>query len=114
VNWNAAIAVTLFILTDIVVWFQINAQFLDGWWKKHALILCAACALPVAFGYYFAWSYSAAAFGSWWGTRFIAFALSFLVFPILTHYLLGESMFTAKTTICVMLALCILGVQTLR
>ena len=113
-NWNAVIAVLLFILTDIVVWFQINAQFLNGWWKEHSLLLCGVVALPIAFGYYFAWSYAVTAFGSWWGVRFIAFALSFLVFPIMTQYFLGESMFTTKTLICVMLAICILGVQTLK
>jgi|TARA_R110000851_G_scaffold140009_2_gene277226 hypothetical protein len=111
VNWNAVIAVFLFIITDIFVWFQINAQFLNGWWKSHSLLLCAILAFPIAFGYYFSWSYAVAAFGSWWGVRFIAFALTFMVFPVLTYYLLGESFLTSKTLICTLLAICILGVQ---
>ena len=110
-NWNVVIAVFLFVITDILVWFQLNSQFLNEWWKSRSLLLCALLALPIAFGYYFAWSYAVAAFGSWWGVRFIGFALTFLVFPVLTYYLLGESFLTSKTLICTLLAICILGVQ---
>ena len=110
-NSNAAIAVFLFILADVLVWFQLNTQFLSEWWNGRSLLLCGVLALPVAFGYYFAWSYAVAAFGSWWGVRFVAFSLTFLVFPVMTYYMLGESFFTSKTVICTLLAFCILGVQ---
>ena len=110
-NWNAVIAVFLFIITDIFVWFQLNSQFLNEWWKSRSLLLCTLLALPIAFGYYFAWSYAVAAFGSWWSVRFIGFALTFMVFPVLTYCLLGESFLTSKTLICTLLAICILGVQ---
>ena len=110
-NWNAVIAVSLFVTTHALVWLQLNAQFMNPWWKDHAVLLCAILALPVAFGYYFAWSYAVAAFGDWWSVRFLQFSLTFMVFPVLTYYVLGESFFTSKTIICALLACCILGVQ---
>ena len=35
--------------------------------------------------------------------RFIGFGTSYLIFPVLTWMLLGESMLTAKTLICILL-----------
>ena len=46
-----------------------------------------------------------------WGPRFLIFALSYFTFPILTWYFLNESMFTAKTMICVSLSFVIMGIQ---
>ncbi len=110
-NKNAVIAIALFLITDAIVWFQLNAQFISEWWKQRPILMCALTAFPIAFGYYYAWSHAIVAFGGWWATRFIGFALTFFVFPPLTWYFLGESPFTLKTMACVFLALCILGVQ---
>ena len=108
---HALIAVTLFVLTDILVWFQLNTQFISEWWKQRPVLMCSIMAFPIAFGYYYAWTYAFHAFGGWWATRFVGFSLTFLVFPPLTWYLLGESPFTMKTLVCTVLAFCIIGVQ---
>jgi hypothetical protein len=46
-----------------------------------------------------------------WGPRFLIFSMSYLTFPLLTWYFLGESMFTAKTMVCVALSMMIVAVQ---
>lgn len=46
-----------------------------------------------------------------WTARFIGSCTGFIVFPLLTWFLLGESMFTFKTMSCVGLSLMILFIQ---
>jgi len=52
-----------------------------------------------------------AATDSLWAARLIGFAISFLVFPVMTWYFVGESMFRPKVLICVLLALVMICVQ---
>lgn len=49
--------------------------------------------------------------GEVWAGRFIAFAASYFIFPILTWVLLKESPFTNKTLICFALSVIIMIVQ---
>ena len=101
-----------FIVAHVVSWFQMNSQFLWDWWKDRPLIAAFVYALPCSMAYVMAWRLSAQGLGqSVWGARFISFGISYLSFPILTYLLLGESMFTAKTLICVALSLCIVLIQ---
>ena len=46
-----------------------------------------------------------------WAGRFVGFAASYFVFPILTWWLHHESPFTTKTIICVVLSIMIMLVQ---
>ena len=41
----------------------------------------------------------------------LVFCMSYLTFPILTWWLLHESMFTTRTLLCIFLSFCIMGVQ---
>jgi len=55
--------------------------------------------------------YAYADAGEVWTGRFLAFAASYLVFPLLTWVFLRESMFTPKTLTCVGLSVIIMVVQ---
>jgi hypothetical protein len=46
-----------------------------------------------------------------WSVRFLGFGLSYLVFPVLTWLLLGETMFTLKTGLCIFLSFTIISIQ---
>jgi len=46
-----------------------------------------------------------------WASRMLGFGMSYMTFPLLTWWLLHESMFTTKTMICVGLSFAIIGVQ---
>ena len=68
--------------------------------------------IPTSIAAYYATKYGYSAFGgSVWSVRFFAFAMSYLIFPVLTWWLLGESMFTLKTMLCVMLSFVIIAIQ---
>ena len=112
--WKEALAaIFLFIATNCVVWFQLNLQYINEWWKQNEILLVTLTALPVAFGYYYAWTFAIAAFGQWWTARFIGFALSFFVFAPLTWYFLGEPFFTPKVMLCTLLAFLIIVIHVL-
>lgn len=107
------LAVTLFIVTTTVVWFQVTGRFINDWWAQHALLISCLMAIPISLGYYYAWYFALEAFESWWSVRFISFALTFIVFPPLTYFLLGESLFTYKTLGSIFLAIVILCLQAM-
>jgi len=101
----------LIFLLQILVWVSANGQFSDYFKNFNTLNICAALAIPIAICGYFGsknlYAYSSSA----WSIRFIGFGISYLVFPIMTWYLLGESMFTVKTILCIFLSLCIILIQ---
>jgi hypothetical protein len=87
----------IFFLTDIMVWFQI-------------VVLLA---IPIGLGYFYAWQYGVEGLGSWWACRLVGFGITFAVFPVLTHVLLGESIFKPKTMISVFLSIVIVLIQVM-
>ena len=102
---------TLTFAGQILVWFQCNSQYISEWWKNHPTISILTFSIPAAFCFYWGWTYMVEATDSLWAARLIGFAVSFLVFPIMTWYFVGESMFRPKVLICVFLALIMIGVQ---
>ncbi len=104
----------LITLLHVIIWFSSNGQFIKGseFFTKHSLAF-AVCSGPfvAVLGYYGARLIYEAMAGSVWQIRFIGFGLSYLVFPILTWYLLGESMWTLKTGLCIALSILIILIQ---
>ena len=104
--------IVLFTLVHIIGWWCTNAQFIEGWSEKQALLLGIALSIPTTIVAFFGSKYVYSALGGeLWSVRFVAFGLSWLVFPILTWFLLGESMFTTKTIICTLLSFLIIYIQ---
>jgi hypothetical protein len=102
----------LFICAHIVSWFQLNIQFINDWWKGKALLSVIVFGIPCGLLFWYGWRMTTDSMGkSLWAARFLSFGLSYLTFPILTHYFMGESMFTSKTLICVFLSVMIIFVQ---
>lgn len=103
---------SLFVVIHILIWFSTNSQFTSiEALSSNAVLINLALAIPISLiGLYAArigyqWA------GSIWAVRFLAFGTSYLVFPLLTWVLLGESMLQAKTLICVGLSIAIILVQ---
>ena len=77
-----------------------------------SLIIALLLAVPTTLFAYFGTKFGYAALGeSAWSVRFFAFAISYLTFPVLTWWFLGESMFTVKTMLCVALSFMIIAIQ---
>lgn len=109
---NLLIGSLLLIMTCISAWYGTNLQFVSDWWKERPLLTISLFAFPTSFMAYWGTKYTYLALGeSLWGVRLLAYGLSYLVFPILTWHYLGESMFNAKTLICITLSVAILAIQ---
>lgn len=105
-------SVILFTLLHVLVWFATNTQFISENWRDKSLQIAILFAIPITLcGYYGARFAYNALDSSVWASRFLAFGISYLVFPILTYLFLGESMFTLKTTVCVFLSFLMIFIQ---
>lgn len=101
----------MFALGQILGWFQLNSQFLWKWWENKPIISAFVFGVPTSIMFWYAWRIVTAHSESVWSARFIGSGTGFLVFPVLTWFLLGESMFTIKTMICLFLAILIILIQ---
>lgn len=109
---HLTIGIVFFTLLHCLVWFSTNTQFMDQDIKNRSLEIAMLLSIPTTLLAYYGSKFTYAALAeSVWAIRFIGFGTSWLVFPVLTWVLIGESMFTPKTLICTFLALCIISVQ---
>ena len=110
-TFNIIFACFLFALGQTLGWFQLNSQFVWDWWKDKPLTAALIFALPVSLLFWYGTKYIYEATDELWTVRLMGFGMSYLTFPFLTHWLLGESMFTSKTIVCTMLAVTIMWIQ---
>jgi ABC-type phosphate transport system permease subunit len=101
----------LITLLQIMVWVSVNAQFSEYFKDVNTFAVCVLLAVPISISGFFGSKFLYAHFDSAWSIRFVGFGISYLVFPVMTWYLLAESMFTAKTLLCIFLSLCIILIQ---
>ena len=103
--------IILYFLGGIVGWFQNNLWQFSSWWKDKGSISVLIFSLPIGFAMYYAWKYFVLYFGNTWSARMMFFALSYMIFPILTYVFLNESPFTVKNIISIVLSILIIVVQ---
>ena len=102
----------LFTLLHTLVWFAANTQFISPEWKAKSLHIAIMVAIPATLCSYYGARFAYDTLNnSIWASRFLAFGISYLVFPTLTYIFLGESMFTTKTMTCVFLSFLIIFIQ---
>ena len=104
-------ACALFVIGQTLVWFQLNSQFVWDWWKDRPLLVTVLYSIPAGLCFWLGVKLAYEEMHEIWGPRFLVFCMSYITFPLLTYYLLGESMFTWRTITCVLLSLCIIFVQ---
>lgn len=105
------LGIFLFLIGQAMGWFQLNAQYLWEWWKNRPIAAAFLIGAPTSVAFWYAWRTIVEATGSVWTARFIGSSTGLIVFPILTWFLLGESMFTTKTMLCLGLAVLIILIQ---
>tara|TARA_Y100001937_G_C6914564_1_gene238955 strand:+ start:234 stop:554 length:321 start_codon:yes stop_codon:yes gene_type:complete len=101
----------LYFIGGTVGWFQNNLWQFSPWWKDKGVHAVLMFSLPIGWCMYFAWQNFVIYFNSTWSARMMFFALSYLIFPILTYAFLGESPFTTKNMISIGLSFAIIYVQ---
>jgi len=105
------LGIALFFIGQVMGWFQLNTQYLSRWWQDKPILTAMVIGVPTSVAFWYAWRMIVEATGSVWTARFIGSSTGLIIFPILTWFLLGESMFTAKTMMCLSLAVLIIFIQ---
>lgn len=101
----------LFFSVNIMAWFQINGYKISAFMERHQIASTVLLGVPISLGFFYAWKLAYEGLGSLWSVRLLSFGLSFLVFPILTHFLLGETLFRPKIITCILLSIVIVMTQ---
>ena len=110
--YNLTIGMSLFLLTHIFIWIQINGQFVWKWVEEHPIIV-SAFGMPISWLLIIATKHIVDAFdGQIWPGRFIGFSIGMVVFAILAYSIMGEGL-TNKTLVSLVLCFFLLGVQIL-
>ena len=105
------IAIILFFLNNIIIWYQLNSQLVWEWAKtSKAMWFSALLGVPISLFFLYATRIGYEGFGNLWSVRFIGFATSMLTFPLMTYFYLGE-VITLKTAITILLAIVIMILQ---
>lgn len=107
---NLLIGIGLYIISQTLVWFQSNGQFLWPFFKKNTWLI-ALLGSGVGYMFIVGTKYIAEHYdGQIWPGRFIGFSIGMVTYAIFTYYFMGEGM-NLKTTICLMLSFCIILIQ---
>ena len=105
------LGITIFTIGQIFGWYQLNLQKYSDWWKDKPFTTAVIIGIPTSMAFWYAWRLVSEATGSVWSARFIGSSTGFVIFPILTWFILGESMFTTKTMLCLSLSILIILIQ---
>ena len=113
INKYIVLTVGIFILNNILIWYQLNSQLVWDWAKgTKSMWLMALMGIPISLMFWYATKIGYQGFGNLWAVRFMGFATSMLTFPIMTWLYLGETI-TLKTLITILLAFIIMILQLL-
>lgn len=100
----------LFLGAHLVTWFQLNGQFLWGWFKENTLLL-AICGIPISYLYIYGTKYTVQHFdGTMWPARFIGFGVGILVYALLVGIFFKEGI-TLKTLVSLLLSVSLIFIQ---
>ena len=112
-NKYIVITIALFLLNNVLIWYQLNSQLVWDWAKgTKSMWIMSLLGIPISMMFWYATKWGYIGFGNLWAVRFMGFATSMLTFPVMTWLYLGETI-TLKTLISIILALIIMILQLL-
>ena len=113
VNKYIVLTIVIFLLNNILIWYQLNSQLVWDWAKgTKSMWIMSLMGIPISLLFWYATKIGYIGFGNLWAVRFMGFATSMLTFPIMTWLYLGEAI-TLKTLVTILLALIIMLLQLL-
>tara|TARA_B100000131_G_scaffold264597_1_gene261897 strand:+ start:2640 stop:2984 length:345 start_codon:yes stop_codon:yes gene_type:complete len=111
INKYIIYTIIVFFISNILIWYQVNSQLVWDWAKSSkSMWFMALMGVPISLLFWFGTKWGYQGFGNLWAVRFMGFATSMLVFPIMTYLYLGEAV-TLKTAITIGLAVVIMILQ---
>ena len=105
--------VMVFLLGNVLAWFQFNSQFVWPWWASRPMLSNIIFAVPMGLCFWYAIRHIVDATGLLWSSKLIGFGVSNMVFAILTSALLKESILVPKTMVCLVLSVAIITIQVM-
>ena len=108
-NKEILFCVLILFFTQIVIWFQLNAQVKWDWFKDNYLLM-SILGIPISYALLYSTKFGFEGFGELWPIRLLGFAVGMITFPFITYLVLGEGV-TLKTGISLILATVILLLQ---
>ena len=109
-NNNVLMGLLMYFITHIIIWFQVNGQFVWPWAKANPWLM-SALGLPISYVLIIATKYIVAGFdGLLWPGRLVGFGSGMIVMAILTWCVLGEGIST-KTLVSLALATTLVFIQ---
>ena len=109
-NKEVLICVAILFVTQIIIWFQLNAQLKWEWFKDNYFLM-SLLGVPISYALLYSTKYGFVGFGGLlWPGRLLGFAIGMISFPIITWLVMGEGI-TLKSTISIGLAIIIMLLQ---
>tara|TARA_R110000868_G_scaffold84340_2_gene237809 strand:- start:1113 stop:1457 length:345 start_codon:yes stop_codon:yes gene_type:complete len=113
INKYIVLAIGIFFLNNILIWYQLNSQLVWDWAKgTKSMWIMSLLGVPISLMFWYATKIGYEGFGNLWAVRFMGFATSMLTFPVMTWLYLGETI-TLKTLVTILLAFIIMLLQLL-
>ena len=104
------LCIVLFVLVQIITWFQLNGQFFSSWFKNNVFLLCLM-GVPISWLYIEATRMGFIAFeGLIWPGRLLGFAAGIFTFALCTNIFMNEGLNT-KTLVSLILATALVCIQ---
>ena len=111
INKYIVITILLFLVNNIIIWYQLNGQLVWEFWRSpKGIILSLLSGIPITALFWYATKIGYIGFGNLWAVRWLGFGASMITFPIMTYFYLGEPM-TLKVWISLILAIIIMLLQ---
>ena len=104
------ISCVIFFIAQLMVWFQLNGQFVWKWFDKNPILL-SLIGVPISYLFIVATKYGYIGFeGLLWPQRLVVFALGIVSFAFCTYWFLGEAL-NMKTQVSLTLAVILCCIQ---
>tara|TARA_R110000824_G_scaffold112814_1_gene262207 strand:+ start:232 stop:573 length:342 start_codon:yes stop_codon:yes gene_type:complete len=108
---NFFLTLLFMVCGHFAAWFAYNGQYAWESWKRNPVLTAVVLGPIITTMFWWSSYYGYQATSSAWSVRFLGFATSYFVFPIMTYVILSESFMAPKTLICIGLSFLIILIQ---
>ena len=111
INKYIVLTIVIFLLNNILIWYQLNSQLVWDWAKgTKSMWIMSLMGIPISYMLLLTTKYGFQGFGELWPIRLLGFATGMISFPFITYFILGEGI-TLKTGVSILLAVVIMLLQ---
>jgi hypothetical protein len=108
---NLITGMLLLFIAQVLVFFQVNGQFIWPWFKRNPILLSIGFGTLISYLLIHGTGYMVAHFnGTLWENRLLGFGVGMISFALLTYIFMGEGI-NLKTSISLLLALILVLIQ---